>query len=499
MSSARLLTQLDMPSRPPSSSLAQGESSPSSDDSCPATPSKDKFREWTFPRQPSSLGQPSASSSGSGTAGGGAGASSTASGSPAHAQRMHNLVDGAHGRSSSVTPSKGGAANKGSRAAADSMDLRHRSNASLAQSPSSPLLPRTLLSPARPKEVAKLVYSNVRRKSLNDLTYVVLFAACLVLFARALLGVGYDPRTATPRTSPAAVRAASAEPLASVPAAVVDVQFPEGFLPRAAAPPANPDEYLADVHQAQGDSSHDAGENHFRASPDDPALSDEHVHHAHHSSEDPLWPEDPTHLDREAEAAARPRPRPARLAPQDDAPVPSAAPVPQDDVDAEEARLVELVGAQDEAGEAGEDEVEGEEPDVVYEGEEVPGGDDEQVLVVEEGESEDADDENDEVTDDEAAAAAAVAPGSLHVVDADDDDASPGALSALEELLDSAQEEELAARVKKGGDAEAAQREVLRRAQRGREALARAQAKAAPGAGAGVERRRMVRAKKVRR
>ncbi|KPV73020.1 uncharacterized protein RHOBADRAFT_55261 [Rhodotorula graminis WP1] len=490
MSSSRLLTQLDMPSaRAPSS-----ESSPSSDDSCPATPSKDKFREWTFPRQPSSLAQSSPPSSASGTAG----AANTAS-SPAHAQqqRMHNLVDGAHGRSSSVTPSKGRAANKGSRAAADSMDLRHRSNASLAQSPSSPLLARTLLSPARPKEVAKLVYSNVRRKSLNDLTYVVLFAACLVLFGRALLGVGYDPRSATPRTSPAAVRAASPEP-ASVPAAVVDVQLPEGFLPHAAAPapPSNPDEYLADVHQAHGDSSHDAGEDHFRASPDDPALSDEHVH-AHHSSEDPLWPEDPTHLDREAEAAARPRPRPARLAPQDDAPAPAAAPA-QDDIDAEEARLVELVGAGDETSEAGQDEVEGEELDVVYEGDEVPGGEDEQVVVVEDGESNDVeDDEDDEVVDDEPAAAAA--PGSLHVVDADDDDASPGALSALEELLDSAQEEELAARVKKGGDAEAAQREVLRRAQRGREALARAQAKAAPGAGAGVERRRMVRAKKVRR
>ena len=218
---------------------------------------------------------------------------------------------------------------------------------------------------------------------------------------------------------------------------------------------------------------------------------------AHHSSEDPLWPEDPTHLEREAEAAARPRPRPARLAPQDDAPAPPAAPAPApppEDVDAEEARLVELVGAHDEAGE---DEVEGEEPDVVYEGEEVPEGD-EQVLVVEEGEA-DEDDVEADLEDDEAAAAAAAAPGSLHVVDADDYDASPGALSALEELLDSAQEEELAARVKKGGDADAAQREVLRRAQRGREALARAQAKAAPGAGAGVERRRMVRAKKVRR
>jgi len=279
MSSSRLLTQLDMPAaRAPSSSsssLHPGESSPSSDDSCPATPSKDKFRESTFPRQPSSLGQAS-SSSGSGGAGGAA-AASTASSAHAQQQRMHNLVDGAHGRSSSVTPTKGRAQGKGSRHAADSMDLRHRSNASLAQSPSSPLLPRTLLSPARPKEVAKLVYSNVRRKSLNDLTYVVLFAACLVLFGRALLGVGYDPRSATPRTSPAAVRAPNAEP-ASVPAAVVDVQLPEGFLPHKAAPAASgPDDYLADVHQAHGDSSHDAGEDHFRASPDDPALSDELV------------------------------------------------------------------------------------------------------------------------------------------------------------------------------------------------------------------------------
>lgn len=38
----------------------------------------------------------------------------------------------------------------------------------------------------------------------------------------------------------------------------------------------------ADVHQPDGDSSHDVGEDFLRDSPDDPRLDDEHVHHVHH-------------------------------------------------------------------------------------------------------------------------------------------------------------------------------------------------------------------------
>ncbi|TNY21553.1 hypothetical protein DMC30DRAFT_394609 [Rhodotorula diobovata] len=551
---SRLLTQLDpnLPPRPSPSTAPTALSSPS-DDSCPATPSKDKFREWTFPRT-SAGPNPSASTS------------SSAGGPPSTAapqsHRVHSLADGSHGRSSSVTPNKHTSPNKGNRsgAGAESMDLRHRSNASLAQSPSSPLLPRTLLSPsvsAAPKEVARLIYSNVRRKgsTLHDLPYYLVFGAALLLFARAILGVGFDG-AAIPRSSAAAVRMADRGPHAgpgagtgaSVPAPVVDVQLPEGFLPHEHEHAAHPDEFLADVHQPHGDSSHDAGEDHFQASPDDPALEDEHVH-THHASSDPLWPEDPAHLDRDAEAAARPRPRPARLAPQEDErPAVAEAEAAgetgkgeEEEEDEEERRLVELV----EAHEAEEREAGGEEPDVVYEGEEEEdvdpaaargGADDEQVLVVDDGEPEDdadTDEEEDDALDAEDSSSSLTAqtppppPGALHVIDADDDDALlPGALSALEELLDSAQEEEAAAaRAKKGGagaDADEVAREALRRAQRGREALARAQAKArrdappvvgrvraralAPlpraagaGEGKGAERRRMVRAKKVRR
>lgn len=280
---SRLLTQLDpnLPPRPSPSTAPTALSSPS-DNSCPATPSKDKFREWTFPRT-SAGPNPSASTS------------SSAGGPPSTAapqsHRVHSLADGSHGRSSSVTPNKHTSPNKGNRsgAGAESMDLRHRSNASLAQSPSSPLLPRTLLSPsvsAAPKEVARLIYSNVRRKgsTLHDLPYYLVFGAALLLFARAILGVGFDG-AAIPRSSAAAVRMADRGPHAgpgagtgaSVPAPVVDVQLPEGFLPHEHEHAPHPDEFLADVHQPHGDSSHDAGEDHFQASPDDPALEDEHV------------------------------------------------------------------------------------------------------------------------------------------------------------------------------------------------------------------------------
>ncbi|BGP43779.1 hypothetical protein JCM10450v2_007977 [Rhodotorula kratochvilovae] len=446
---SRLLTQLDpsLPARVPSPG-----SSHSSDDSAPATPSKDKMREWTFPRQLPQGGAPS---------------------SLPQASRMHNLVDGAHGRSSSVTP---GSAGKGARSAGgggnESMDLRHRSNASLAVSPSSPLLPRLAPGATAPKDVAKLVYSNVRRRSLNDIAYLVVFGGALFLFATALLGVGYDG-AARPRSSAAAVRA-DRDAVAAV--APVDVKLPQGFLPRPGpAVPAQQneeEEYLADVHQPAGDSSHDTGAEHFLTSPDDPALSDEHVHD-HHPPADPLWPEDPAHLEAEADAAHKPRPRPARLPVQADADDDGEA-----ELSVEELKLVELVGAHEDEGE------EHEELDVVYEGEEEPIGD-EEVLVVEEGEPEE---DLPEEEDDTAAAA-----GGLHVVDADDEDAA-SSLSALEELLDSAEEEEAAARAT-AGDADAG-RDSLVRAQRGREALARAQAKAPA---AETVERRMVRAKKARR
>ncbi|GAA6053886.1 hypothetical protein JCM3770_005317 [Rhodotorula araucariae] len=460
---SRLLPQLD-PSLPPR--MPSPGASSSSDDSAPATPSKDKMREWTFPRQLPQGGLPSSQSS-----------------QPA---RYHNLVDGAHGRSSSVTPGHGakGARTAGAGGGNESMDLRHRSNASLAVSPSSPLLPRLLPGASAPKDVAKLVYSNVRHRSLHDVAYFVFFGGALFLFATALLGVGYDA-AARPRSSAAAVRAVRATGEALGP---VDVKLPAGFLPTPgaahAARAADKEEFLADVHQPIGDSSHDAGAEHFSSSPDDPALSDEHVHE-HHPPAEPLWPEDPAHLEHEAEAAAQPRPRPARLPLQADEAEEVDADAGEAELDAEEAQLVALVGAHEDEGE------EHEELDVVYEGEEAPAADEEdaedEMLVVDEGEPEEdlPSEDEDENTP--------VSPGGLHVVDGDDDDAAASSLSALEELLDSAEKEEAAARATAAGaDADAA-RDSLARAQRGREALARVQAKAPA-----VERR-MVRAKKARR
>ncbi|GJN94097.1 hypothetical protein Rhopal_007171-T1 [Rhodotorula paludigena] len=424
---SRVLTQIDM-NRVPSSSS-------SSDDSQPATPSKDKMREWTFPRKLDAQVSSALASS----------ASTPGVGAPQphhhHQQQrpLHNFVEGVHAHTSSVARNHASSPSSAHpHGHPGSMDLRHRSNASLAfgssSSPTKPLLPRLSEIPHAPADMAKLVYSNVRRRSIHDMVYLCIFGGCLVLFACALLGVGYHG-PAAPKSSPMAMqqqrvsesRETGAEP-------VINVEIPASFLPspdEMPAPPAPVEEYLADVHQPHGDSSHDAGEDHFQDSPDDPALSDEHVHHVHQPAEDPLWPEDPEHLEREAEEQRRARPRPARLPPQEDE---------------DEALVVE---------------------------EQAPEDDDEPLAVAEEQVVQEDEPEADILIDDTIDVhREAPAPGALHVVDADDEDTT-SSLSALEELLDSAEEEEAEALAQSA--AAAADRDELARAQRGREALARQQ------------------------
>ncbi|PRQ70555.1 hypothetical protein AAT19DRAFT_11304 [Rhodotorula toruloides] len=265
MSTRPLLTPIN-----PSSTMAARSPSPSSsssgsgsgDDSAPATPSKDKMREWTFPRT------------------GGGAAPSTGG-----ARERQNEVDGIHGRSSSVAPSSarghhsanGGRIQSPSSAKGGgdgaSLDLRHRSNASLAFAPSSLSPPSTTLSlprllssspanssPNSTPNVAKLVYSNIRRRSAHDLFFILVFGGAFLLFARALAGAGYD----APSSSELARAGEGAE-----------VQLPPGFLPAEEVERKEEGEYLEEVHQRHGDSSHDVGEDWVRESPE--SLEDGHL------------------------------------------------------------------------------------------------------------------------------------------------------------------------------------------------------------------------------
>jgi len=111
-----------------------------------------------------------------------------------------------HGRSSSIAHSQ-----QPKHESNGTRDLRHRSNFSLLQNgPGTPdlsiSLPSSQFSNSSSKGAnasnvgggggggagaAKLVYSNVRRKGLNDLVYFLVFGGAFLLFASSLFGVGY--------------------------------------------------------------------------------------------------------------------------------------------------------------------------------------------------------------------------------------------------------------------------------------------------------------------
>lgn len=323
--SARTLLQID----PNSNRL---DSSHSSDaDSMPATPSKDKFREWTFPRTKAGSGGPALALSSSASTGArpafassskpGAGirtavGGSTAARRPSVATRGSSRAaagefshaippapvssststgagssssEVAHGRSSSVAPNSSPKRQR----PLGSTDFRHRSNASLLTSPiaskkrvasknassGASLSFVKLNMPAEgavastptPSRFARFAVALVRRRSLGEIIYIVLFSGCIVVWAAALCGYGH----AGP-LQPSKAELARPSPDAIGAAAVVDVRVPDPLLPQQDRSDPN-GEYLADVHQRDGDTSHDEGEDHFQASPLDPALADENA------------------------------------------------------------------------------------------------------------------------------------------------------------------------------------------------------------------------------
>jgi len=173
--------------------------------------------------------------------------------------------------------------------------MRHRSNFSLLQNhpPGTPDLSISLpsassSSPSLSKGVnagnvgtggggtARMMgYSNlVRRKSLNDLVYFLVFGGAFFLFASSLFGVGYQTAT----LGELEVRGGGGEGREGV--ILRDVEIAKGFREL-----EEEEEVPADVYQSRGDSSHDRGREMMSDSPDDESLNDENTQYAFYS----LW------------------------------------------------------------------------------------------------------------------------------------------------------------------------------------------------------------------
>lgn len=162
-------------------------------------------------------------------------------------------------------------------------DQRHRITPSIAYAGSPTATFKT------PTDIFRYAYSNLRRQKLNDLVYALFFIACLLVFFTALTGTGVDPSSLSSSSPapPTPTRAPRAWPQIGDPANLArapNVDIPDTFLSRRVrgARLDNQADVPADVHQPDGDSSHDVGEDFLRDSPDDPRLDDEHVHHVHH-------------------------------------------------------------------------------------------------------------------------------------------------------------------------------------------------------------------------
>ena len=125
------------------------------------------------------------------------------------------------------------------------------------------------VSPPAPGRLTRLAVALVRRRSLGEVIYLVLFSGSVIVWAAALCGYGHTgPVHAQPADLAVPVKVIAT-------AGVIDVRLPDSLLPPQDRSDNN--EYLADVHQREGDASHDDGDDHFQASPLDPALADEHV------------------------------------------------------------------------------------------------------------------------------------------------------------------------------------------------------------------------------
>ncbi|GAA5982567.1 hypothetical protein JCM10908_006701 [Rhodotorula pacifica] len=506
MSSARTLLQID----PNSHRIDSSSGSNSDADSMPATPSKDKFREWTFPRTKAGSGTSGAPGTGGGPASRSIQGTSTSTGTrpgygsvsrgsagirtggggsiaarrPSVAARQSSRAAGelaqavssaplsstgaspgvlkevAHGRSSSVAPHNSSPKRQ---RPPGSTDFRHRSNASLLASPimtnksaatdarsstSSSFIkvnmPTSEAAVAAPNRLARLVLSITRRRSLGEVIYLVLFSASIVVWATALCGYGHTASASgQPIEVAAAVPVAVPDSIRPAPE-VIDVRIPDSLLPPQGRSDPN-DEYLADVHQREGDSSHDEGDDHFQASPLDPALEDENVPLTHHNeAHDSLWSD---HDLEDLDAAAQARlghgvDETVDVEDLDPAHSSTTLSTPLDiledefvdlssEVDASEDDLgpelldpthgdATVMDAAEDTDALPRDLAEAADPEAAEDEEENPMEDDS--IPIEEEESESAGDI-----------------GSLHVIDADD---GPGAPTALDELLDSAAEEQ---------------------------------------------------------
>ncbi|SGZ06716.1 BQ5605_C031g10964 [Microbotryum silenes-dioicae] len=137
---------------------------------------------------------------------------------------------------------------------------RQLTNPSANNPPSSS--PEPMEFPTSPSELIRMIYANLRRRSLQDFAWALVFGVCLLLFASALTGHGYAP------------------PELDLDLSNQDrVEASATFLPKGGQYRDLP--MPADVHQPTGDDSHDVGHDWMKDSPDDRRLDDEHVHHQH--------------------------------------------------------------------------------------------------------------------------------------------------------------------------------------------------------------------------
>lgn len=152
--------------------------------------------------------------------------------------------------------------------------------------------------PKTPSALVKLFYSNLRRRSLIDLLYGFIFMSSVLVFFGALTGSGYNP-TLIPLTPNTTHSNNSTLPSLSQPNLSRSITSPVSSIP-INQPSISQDlaqvisdkvETPADVHQPEGDTSHDTSPEFLKDSPDDPRLSDEHTHH-YHANEDNLFNED---------------------------------------------------------------------------------------------------------------------------------------------------------------------------------------------------------------
>ncbi|GAA5912937.1 uncharacterized protein JCM6883_006263 [Sporobolomyces salmoneus] len=313
---SRLLTQID-PHLPPLSTSSTPSTSPSdlsssSTQSMLPSPSKDsatkpdssRMKEWIFPRQSSQNSHshdiveiPSSTSS-----------SSTSS----------------HGRSNSIA--KKGQGHHESRM---TKDLRHRSNFSLIHPGTPELSVSPTSSPSSSKRAHNPTPSAIgpnhlgrvgattggggggtwwANKRINDLLYFFVFGGSFLFFFSSLFGIGYKEPLSISSNEPTRMRESEAVRNAAV---LENVEIAKGFMEEGEGIPA-------DVYQSIGDTSHDEGHEFVRTSPDDPDLDDERVHVTYHPPADSaLFPHvsDPSELDSPEfhEIHEENRPRPARL------------------------------------------------------------------------------------------------------------------------------------------------------------------------------------------